>query len=108
MCIQCLNQFSYKSLTKKLALSHYFKMAILKELWVLWFGLAKHTQNVGIALWELFMFICIQKINFINVVFPKILQKYYQLPILGTLDMSDHFHQKQYPQLAETLMFICM
>ena len=27
--------------------------------------------------------------------FLKILQKYYQLPILGTLDVSDNFHQKQ-------------
>ena len=26
--------------------------------------------------------------------FFDILQKYYQLPILGTLDMSRHFHQK--------------
>ena len=26
--------------------------------------------------------------------FPKVLLKYYQLPILGTLDMSGHFHQK--------------
>ena len=32
--------------------------------------------------------------------FQNILQKYYQLPILGILDMSSHFHQK------ETLMFI--
>ena len=24
----------------------------------------------------------------------KLFQKYLQLPILGTLDMSDHFHQK--------------
>ena len=34
--------------------------------------------------------------------FLNILQKYYQLPILGTLDMSGHFHQKQC-QLAENL-----
>ena len=27
--------------------------------------------------------------------FLNILQKYYQLPILGTLDMSGHFHKKQ-------------
>ena len=25
--------------------------------------------------------------------FLKILQEYYELPILGTLDMSDHFYQ---------------
>ena len=27
--------------------------------------------------------------------FLNILQKYYQIPILGTLDMPRHFHQKQ-------------
>ena len=27
--------------------------------------------------------------------FLNIMQKHYQLPILGTLDMSGHFHQKQ-------------
>ena len=27
--------------------------------------------------------------------FLNILLKYYQIPILGTLDMSGHFHQKQ-------------
>ena len=39
--------------------------------------------------------------------FLNMLQKYYQLPILGTLDISGHLHQKQ-PQLVKTLMFICM
>ena len=34
--------------------------------------------------------------------FLNILQKYYQLPILGTLDMSGHFHQTQLCQLVET------
>ena len=27
-------------------------------------------------------------------IFFNILQQYFQLPILGILDMSDHFHQK--------------
>ena len=40
--------------------------------------------------------------------FLNIFQKYYQLPILGTLVMSGHFHQKQYCQLVGTSMFICM
>ena len=40
--------------------------------------------------------------------FLNILQKYYQLPILGTLGVSGHFHQKWYCQFVETLMFICM
>ena len=40
--------------------------------------------------------------------FLKILQKYYQLPTLGTLVVSGHFHQKQQCQLVETFMFICM
>ena len=38
----------------------------------------------------------------------NILQRYYQLPILGTLDMSGNFHQKGLCQLVETLIFICM
>ena len=37
--------------------------------------------------------------------FLNILQKYYQFPILGTLGISGHFHQKQKSQ--ETLMLIC-
>ena len=37
--------------------------------------------------------------------FLNILQKHYQLPILGT---SGHFHQKWKCQLVKTLMFICM
>ena len=40
--------------------------------------------------------------------FLNMFQKYYQLPIMGTLDMSGHFHQKRYCQLTEILMFICM
>ena len=31
--------------------------------------------------------------------FPLMLQKYYQLPILGTFDTSGHFHKKRYCQL---------
>ena len=46
--------------------------------------------------------------NRTDIVDIKILQKHYQLPILGTLDMSGHFHQKQLCQLVETLLFICM
>ena len=38
--------------------------------------------------------------------FLNILQKCYQLPILGTFDMSGYFHQKGQYQLAETLMFV--
>ena len=38
----------------------------------------------------------------------NILQKYYQIPILGTLDMSGNFYQKRYSKLVETLKFICM
>ena len=37
----------------------------------------------------------------------NIMQKYYQLPILETLNMSGHFTINQC-QLPETLMFICM
>ena len=33
--------------------------------------------------------------NKIHQFFFKILQKYYQIPILGTLDMPDQFHQKR-------------
>ena len=40
--------------------------------------------------------------------FHNVLQKYYQLPIWGNLDMSDHLHQKGYCQLIETLKLICM
>ena len=60
------------------------------------FCLAKHTQNVSINLQEAFMFICMQKVHLINIFFFfKILQKYQQLPILGTLDMSGTFYQKR-------------
>ena len=41
-------------------------------------------------------------------IFLNISQKYYQLPIVGTLGMSGHFHQKGYYQLVETMTFICM
>ena len=40
--------------------------------------------------------------------FLKTLQKYYQLLILGTLNMSGYFHQEQKSQLVETQMFIYM
>ena len=53
-----------------------------KELWELWLGLIKHTQNVSM-----------QKMNVINIFF-KILQKYYKLPILGSLEMFGNLHQK--------------
>ena len=35
-------------------------------------------------------------------------QKFYQVPILGTLDISSRIHQKQQFQLVETLMFFRM
>ena len=40
--------------------------------------------------------------------FLKALQKYYQLLILGTFNMSGYFHQEPKCQLVETEMFICM
>ena len=40
--------------------------------------------------------------------FFKTLQKYYQLLILGTLNMSGYFGQEQKCQLVETEMFIYM
>ena len=40
--------------------------------------------------------------------FLKYCKKYYKLPILDTLDMSGHFHQKWQCQLVETLTFISM
>ena len=49
-----------------------------------------------------------QNAKAVATLFLKIMQKYYQLRILGTLDMSGHFHEKRECQLEETLMFICM
>ena len=34
--------------------------------------------------------------------------KYYKLFILRTSGMSGHFHQKQYNQIVEALILICM
>ena len=54
-------------------------------------------------------FVLFHRLNeIINISFLKILQKYYQLTVLNTLDMPGHFHQKRERQLIETLMFICM
>ena len=43
-----------------------------------------------------------------NNCFLNILQKYYQLHILGTLDMYGYLHQKQQWKIAESLMFMCL
>ena len=40
--------------------------------------------------------------------FLKTLQKQYQLPILGTLNMSGYFRQERKCKLVETEMFIYM
>ena len=47
------------------------------------------------------MFICMQKINFIPPFFFEILQRYYKLAILGTLDMLGYDQYKWYYQFAE-------
>ena len=48
-------------------------------------------------------FICMQKINFIFHVFFEILQRYWKLVILGTLDMPGYAHPKWYYQLVENV-----
>ena len=45
------------------------------------------TKNNGINLLDSLIFICMQKINFIPPFFFEILQRYYELAILGNLGM---------------------
>ena len=68
------------------------KPSQMEELWALWLGLAKQTQNVTVNLLRNLYLHAKNKLLFF---FLMLLKKYYQLPILGTLDMSGHFHQKR-------------
>ena len=49
--------------------------------WVIWAGLAMPTRINYITSWNIFIFICMQKMNFISTFFFEILQRYYKLPI---------------------------
>ena len=58
--------------------------------WELWESSTIPIKNHSINLWETFMLICMQQINFITHFFLKILQRNSKLVILGNSGMSRH------------------
>ena len=63
-------------------------------------------QNNCINLWQTFMLIWMQKINFVIRFFLKILQRNSKLVILGNLGMPGHTHLNNSINLKKPLTFI--
>ena len=70
--------------------------------WKLWECLAIPIKNHRINLYETFMLICIQKINFITHFFLKILKRNNKLVILGNLGMHGNIHLNWQYQFEKT------
>ena len=70
--------------------------------WQLWECFTIPIKNYTINLWETFMLIFMQKINFNYSFFFQMLQRNSKLVILGNLDMPYHTHLKWLYQFEET------
>ena len=86
----------------------YYKDIVNLLFWVLWACLAKQAQSDTINLWQTFVFICRQKINFISHALLEILQRYanFLFWVLWTCLVAHT--QNDSINLYKTLMFICM
>ena len=73
---------------KSLMNLRYCKVIANFLLWEFWECSTIPIKNNSINLWETFILICMQEINFITHFFLKILQRNSKLVILGNLDMS--------------------
>ena len=70
--------------------------------WELWESLTIHIKNHSNNLHEIFILICMHKINFITHFFLKILLRKSKLIILGSVDIPGHPNLKWYYQFEET------
>ena len=70
--------------------------------WELWKCLTISIKNQIINLYETFMLVCMQRINFITHFFLKTLQRNTKFVILGNLRISGHTHLKWKYQFQET------
>ena len=78
---------STSSHTSFLRCCHDFANLLFRVFWV---SLNKPITFNKINLWEMLMFICMQKINFVPPFFLQTLQRYWKLVILATLAMNDY------------------
>ena len=76
--------------------------------WVLWACLAKQAQSDTINLWQTFVFICRQKINFISHALLEIFQRYANFLFWVLWACLVAHTQNEHINLYKTLMFICM
>ena len=72
-------------------------------LWVIWAWAVMLINTGSLNLYEIWMFICMEKTKFIPPLFLKIMQKYCKV-ILGTLGMPDYDQQKRW--IPSFLIFI--
>ena len=95
----CMQKKSASYLTSSL---RYCKDIAKLLFWGLWECLTIPIKNHIINLYETFMLICMQRINFITHFFLKILQRNTKLVILGNLRISGDTHLKWKYQFKET------